>query len=207
MRRSKAKLEALLESISTLDPTLRVRGVVQTPEVNEVSFPSAALPESELPPPLSGKPRTVLFLRPAVIPILIERRDPLAGAPIFLDSSNFSEDAKCEFYAVLARIPWLHKPIRTAIRRHGLNNKSVEQKARAATELQDRILRDDVERHKADLRKAGERQFEVKAYQAVARKHGFVFESKHWPDDPAAALDSAADALKKRLYRRRKRNK
>jgi hypothetical protein len=149
----------------------------------------------------------VQFARPAVIPFLVSRAGVQPrGLPIFLDNPTLDDEGKRQAYAVLLQIPWLHKEIRTAIRHRGLG-RLVAQDDRAAAKLRDKILHDDVERHKADLREAGERQFEAEAYREVARKHGLVFESKHWPDDPAAALDSAADALQKRLYRWRKRNK
>jgi hypothetical protein len=56
------ELEKLLESISTANPALRVRGVVKTPNVEgKLSKGGEVLPggvsESELPPPLLGKPK------------------------------------------------------------------------------------------------------------------------------------------------------
>jgi hypothetical protein len=72
--RSEAELKALLESISTHDPNLKVRGVVKTPTCDQEGKPiegrllpdgevQGGVKESELPSPLLGKHKVMNLLR------------------------------------------------------------------------------------------------------------------------------------------------
>jgi hypothetical protein len=126
--RSEAELDALLKSISTLNP---------------------ALVEGKPPPPLLGEPRVVQSLRPAVIPFLTRREGVRQHLPtVFLDDPRLDEEGRRQVYAVLARIPWLHKRIRTAIRKHGLGL-AVGQNDRATYKLQTSIFEEDIKRYRA----------------------------------------------------------
>ena len=66
---------------------------------------------------------------------------------IFLYDPAIDEKTKREFYGVLARIPWQHEKIRTAIRRYGLNEK-VQQIDRAMDKWRNQIYRDEIARCK-----------------------------------------------------------
>jgi hypothetical protein len=188
--RSEAELEALLKSISTPDPTLRVRGVVKTPDIEgKLSKDGKVLPggvkESELPPPLLGEPRVVQSARPAVIPFLVTRAGvQQRGLPIFLDNPALDEEGKRQVYAVLLQIPWLAPEISKAIAEHRLG-RSVERSKRLTAKLQKAIYRDDIARYK---------KAKVKApYKKLAGLIGKI--------PFREVTDEMVKALKMRLYR------